>query len=101
MSGQVSPGSAGEYQADERAGVARLHWRVSGRKSFQKDTDLWFFLRIKKLESSMVWQKSKGKFIQATDGRYVNERLQFANNGVVIFFGCFSTYSIFFWEDGI
>ena len=31
MSGQVSPGSAGEYQADERAGVARLSWRVSGR----------------------------------------------------------------------
>ena len=24
-------GSAGEYQADERAGVARLIWRVSGR----------------------------------------------------------------------
>ena len=24
MSGQVSRGSAGEYQADERAGVARL-----------------------------------------------------------------------------
>ena len=31
MSGQVSRGSAGEYQADERAGVARLSWRVSGR----------------------------------------------------------------------
>ena len=46
MSGQVSrgsageyqaderagvAGSAGEYQADERAGVARLSWRVSGR----------------------------------------------------------------------
>ena len=29
MSGQVSRGSAGEYQVDERAGVARLHWRVS------------------------------------------------------------------------
>ena len=27
---QVSRGSAGEYQADERAGVARLIWRVSG-----------------------------------------------------------------------
>ena len=26
-----SRGSAGEYQADERAGVARLSWRVSGR----------------------------------------------------------------------
>ena len=24
-------GSAGEYQADEQAGVARLRWRVSGR----------------------------------------------------------------------
>ena len=31
MSGQVSRGSAGEYQADERAGVAQLSWRVSGR----------------------------------------------------------------------
>ena len=31
MSGQVSRGSAGEYQADERAVVARLSWRVSGR----------------------------------------------------------------------
>ena len=29
MSGQVSRGSAGEDQADERAGVARLSWRVS------------------------------------------------------------------------
>ena len=28
MSGQVSRGSAGEYQADERACVARLSWRV-------------------------------------------------------------------------
>ena len=31
MSRRVSLGSAGEYQADERAGVARLSWRVSGR----------------------------------------------------------------------
>ena len=31
MSGQVSRGSAGEYQADEQAGVAGLSWRVSGR----------------------------------------------------------------------
>ena len=30
-SGAVSRGSAGEYQADEQAGVARLSWRVSGR----------------------------------------------------------------------
>ena len=28
----MSRGSAGEYQADERAGVARLSWRVSGLK---------------------------------------------------------------------
>ena len=31
MSRQVSRGSAGEYQADEQVGVARLRWRVSGR----------------------------------------------------------------------
>ena len=31
MSGQVSRGSAGEYQADEQAAVPWLHWRVSGR----------------------------------------------------------------------
>ena len=31
MSRQVSRGSAGEYQADEQASVARLSWRVSGR----------------------------------------------------------------------
>ena len=31
MSGQVSRGSVAEYQADERAEVARLRWRVSGR----------------------------------------------------------------------
>ena len=31
MNTQVSRGSAGDYQADEQAGVARLSWRVSGR----------------------------------------------------------------------
>ena len=31
MSRQVSRGSAGEYQATEQAGVARLSWRFSGR----------------------------------------------------------------------
>ena len=31
MSRQVSRGSAGEYQADEWAGVAQLSWRGSGR----------------------------------------------------------------------
>ena len=33
MSRQVSRGSAGEYQADEQEGVARLSWRFSGRRS--------------------------------------------------------------------
>ena len=31
MSGQVSCGSAGDYQADEGAGVAGFSWRLSGR----------------------------------------------------------------------
>ena len=31
MSGQVSCGSAGDYQADERAGVAGFSWRLSSR----------------------------------------------------------------------
>ena len=33
MSRQVSRGSAGEYQADEQAGVAWLSWRGSGRRA--------------------------------------------------------------------
>ena len=32
MSRQVSRGSAGEYQANEQAGVVRLTWRVSGNE---------------------------------------------------------------------
>ncbi|MGX9306729.1 hypothetical protein ACWXWB_23510, partial [Pantoea dispersa] len=32
MSGQVSHGSAGDYQADEQAGVTRLRWRLSSRR---------------------------------------------------------------------
>ena len=31
MIGQESHGSEGDYQADERAGVARLSWRLSSR----------------------------------------------------------------------
>ena len=31
MSGQESRGYVGEYQADEKAGVARLSWLVSGK----------------------------------------------------------------------
>ena len=31
MSGQVSRGSAGDYQADEYVGVAWLSWRLSSR----------------------------------------------------------------------
>ena len=33
MSVQVSGGSSGDYQADERAGVTRLSWRSSSRRS--------------------------------------------------------------------
>src|SRR5574340_950281 len=33
MSGQVSRGSAGEYQTDARAGVAGRSWRGSGRRA--------------------------------------------------------------------
>ena len=31
MSGQVSRGSAGDYKADEQAGIAWLRWRVSSK----------------------------------------------------------------------
>ena len=31
LNGQVPRGSAGDYQADEQAGVARLSWRFSSR----------------------------------------------------------------------
>ena len=31
MSRQVSRGLAGDYQADEQAGVVRISWGVSGR----------------------------------------------------------------------
>ena len=31
MSKQVSLGSAGDYEADEQAGVSRLSWRLSSR----------------------------------------------------------------------
>ena len=33
MSGQVSRGSAGEYQADEWGGIARTTWRLSVRSA--------------------------------------------------------------------
>src|SRR5574337_416557 len=33
MSGQVSRGSAGEYQENEWAGIARTSWRVSVRRA--------------------------------------------------------------------
>ena len=33
MSGQLSFGSAGDYQADERARVALLIWRLSSRRA--------------------------------------------------------------------
>ena len=33
MSGQVTHGSDGVYQADERTGVTWLSWRLSGRRA--------------------------------------------------------------------
>ena len=33
MSRQVSRGSAGDYQADEHAGVEQLRWQLSGRRA--------------------------------------------------------------------
>ena len=43
MSGQVSRGSAGEYQADERAGVARLSWphQAATRQELEQRTVWW------------------------------------------------------------
>ena len=40
MSGQVSRGSIGEYQADERAGVAGLSWLMQLPTSTHRDTAL-------------------------------------------------------------
>ena len=52
MSGQVSRGSAGEYQADERAGVARLSWRVSSEGDQPWD---FFGKNDAKAESPALW----------------------------------------------
>ena len=54
MIGQVSRGSAGEYQADEQAGVAWLSWRLLGRQAGK--------CRGAKLASirQMSWQVSRG-----------------------------------------
>ena len=37
----MSRGSAGEYQAEEQAGVARLSWRVSGRCAMEGQSQPW------------------------------------------------------------
>ena len=50
MSMQVSRGSAGEYQADERAGVARLSWRVTGNPYLSQ----WGYKMADTLEDSLV-----------------------------------------------
>ena len=41
MSRQLFRGSAGEYQADEQAGVARLHWQVYETHIFGFAGDLY------------------------------------------------------------
>ena len=38
MSGQVSRGSAGEYQADDWAGIARTSWRLSVKEEWGKNS---------------------------------------------------------------
>ena len=58
MSGQVSLGSAGEYQADERAGVARLSWRVSGEKFKNLDLNTKFF---KKTQITKIYTRGHRK----------------------------------------
>ena len=41
MSGQVSRGSAGEYQADEQAEVARLRWRARALEHRLSSCGMW------------------------------------------------------------
>ena len=45
MSRQVSRGSAGEYQADEQAGVARLRWRGHNLATEQTVTQVIIILK--------------------------------------------------------
>ena len=41
MSGQVSRGSAGEYQADEQAGVERLDWGAPKKNNKLQEKDIY------------------------------------------------------------
>ena len=59
MSRQVSRGSAGEYEADERAGVARLRCRVSGRRAGRSHAAP--LASIKQM-SRQVWLDSAGEY---------------------------------------
>ena len=59
MSRQVSVGSAGNYQADEQAGVARLSWRVSGRRAVRGRPDQ---LGIIRQMSRQVARDSAGEY---------------------------------------
>ena len=54
MSRQLSRGSAGEYQADEQVGVARLRWRVSDRKSTRLNSSHTTVSRIRLLLHQMI-----------------------------------------------
>ena len=59
MSSQVSRGSAGEYQADEQAGVARLSSLLSRRLA---GMCRWSQLAINKQKSRQVSQGSAGDY---------------------------------------
>ena len=61
MSGQVSRGSVGDYQEDERAGVARLSWRVSGRSVREKRLDVITGARCKEIRRDAVLFEKDGR----------------------------------------
>ena len=64
MSKQVSRGSAGDYQADEQAGVAGLSWRLSSRCAG----------RWREAQLAIIRQMS-GQVLQCSAGDYqVDER---------------------------
>ena len=58
MSGQVSRGSAGEDQADERAGVARLSWQVRLNHHHHQHQLVLTFLHSSSLGKSHIFHLS-------------------------------------------
>ena len=62
MIGQASHGSDGDYQADERAGFARLSWRLSSRGAG----------RVRPAQLAIIKQMI-GHVSQGSDGDYQAE----------------------------